>query len=473
MNVWREMQIYVGFDAAVDGPRLQAFGELAEPRLDGVIDHFYETLARHAGARAVLTGPDQIERLKGTLRVWIRELLSGPWDDIYFARRQHIGRVHVRVGLPERYMFTAMNQMRDQLTAIAFDVLDDPRDTVRSLGRICDLDLAAMTGTYMDVAQRARLRELQQLILVSLPITVVCLDGQDHVTASTRPGSRLVEAPIEDVLPEGLAEAAGLSMLVADARVTRAEQGREVTIGVGAEARHFTVTAIFVGHERADVCVHVEEHTDIVQTQQKLAHAQSLAQIGAMSANLAHEIRNPLAAISSTLQVIGGSFGVDDRRRVVVDKLGGQVERLNRLVTDLLGFAREDVAEMHEYSLWSLARDAISQSGVDVALTGGDSRVCLDPDFTVRILLNLIQNGRDAGEPVQLHVGERHVVVQDSGPGVPADQRERIFEPFVTTKQRGTGLGLAICTKLAVAMGATLTLEPSDSGARFRLSFQD
>ncbi|MCP4806070.1 MAG: hypothetical protein GY913_06580 [Proteobacteria bacterium] len=474
MHVWSEMQSYVGFDADVDGPRLRAFAQVAGPRLDGVVDHFYETLARFAGARAVLDGPEQIERLKKTLRVWVRELLAGPWDDIYFARRQHIGRVHVRVGLPDRYMFTAMNQVRDQLVQIAFETSSEPRALVQSIGRVCDLDLAAMTHTYMDVSQKARVRELQQLILHSLPVTVVCLDDQDRVTASTRRGSRLVEEPTNDVLPHGLSEKAKLGKLVADSRVTGEEQGVDVVLGRGPDARHFHVTVIHLGHVQADVCIHVEEQTTVVHAQRQLAHAQSLAQIGALAANLAHEIRNPLAAISSTLQVIGGSFGVDDRRRAVVAKLGGQVERLNSLVTDLLGFARDASADLVEYPLRSLVRDAVAQSDVDAEVVGEECRVLLDPDFTIRILLNLIQNARDAGGPVRIEVGDHWVRVVDSGAGVPATMRARIFEPFITTKQRGTGLGLAICTKLATAMQAGLTLEdtPKGSGASFLLSFE-
>lgn len=471
MQVWPEMQAYMGFDPAVDGPRLQAFGQVAEPKLDEVIDHFYETLARHAGARSVLTGPEQIERLKGTLRVWIRELLTGPWDDAYYQRRQHIGRVHVRVGLPDRYMFTAMNQMRQQLVAIAFETMESPHELVRSLCRVTDLDLAAMTHTYMDVRQDAQLRELQQLILHSLPVTVVCLDDRDRVTASTTPGSRVIETPLDDVLPAGLRSAAELGRLVADARVTGEEQRAEVSVGGPPESRHYTVLVVPLGHVQADVVIHVEEHTEVVRAERQLAHAQSLAQIGALAANLAHEIRNPLAAISSTLQVIGGSFGVDDRRRVVVDKLGGQIERLNRLVTDLLGFAREADAELVEYSLVSLARDAAAQSGVSAQVSGVEGRAMLDPDFTLRILLNLLQNARDAGEPVQLEIGADFVRVSDSGPGVPPEMRERIFEPFVTTKARGTGLGLAICRKLATSMNAELTLEEGDGGARFLLRF--
>ena len=463
MHEWDEMKAYVRFEDEVDGPRLRAFAEVAEPELDGVVERFYARLSAFPGALAVLDGKEQIERLKGTLRVWIRELLSGPWDHAYFERRQRIGRVHVRVGLPDRYMFTAMNGMRSDLLDIA-ETQPDSIELRRSLVRITDLDLAAMTHTYMDAHGQARLQELQQLILHSLPVTVVCLDANDAVTASTRPGARLVEEPRIDVFPEGLDLAT--RELVSIARSTGEEQQREV----GIRHRLYGVRAVPLGHALADVVVHIEEHTDAVMTQRRLQHAEGLARIGALAANVAHEVRNPLAAIHSTLQVIGGSFGVDDRRRLVVAKLGGQVERLDRLVTDLLGFAKEAHPELEEHRLEPLARDAIAQSGVDAdVLVSDDVPVSVDPHFVVQILVNLLQNARDTAAPVHVLVGRGLLRVRDEGPGIDAVVRAKLFEPFVTTKTRGTGLGLAISRKLAEAMGARLVLEDSVGGASFLL----
>lgn len=468
MQDWREMQAYVGFDADVDGPRLQAFLVLAEPHLDGVIDTFYNTLARYPAARAVLNGREQIERLKKTLRVWIRELLAGPWDEKYLARRERIGQVHVRVGLPDRYMFTAMNRMRSDLNTLAFAHSDDPLPLINSIGRVTDLDLAVMTHTFMGAQQREGLLELQQLVLHSMPLTVVCLDPKDQVTASTRPGARLVKEPLGDVLPPGVAEAADLARMLSDARVLDQDQVQEhVTVG----DRHFTVRAIPLGHPQADVIVHVEEHTDVVRVQKRLAHAEGLAQIGAMAANLAHEIRNPLAAISSTLQVLAGSLAEDDRRKVVIGKLGGQVNRLNQLVTDLLGYAREPVPELRSCQLASLARDASIQSGVPIELiVERDLPVQVDPHLVVQILVNLLQNARDAGGDVTVTVRPKVLQVSDTGPGIDPSIRDTLFDPFVTTKMRGTGLGLAISRRLARSMSADLTLVASPVGSTFQFA---
>ena len=319
-----------------------------------------------------------------------------------------------------------------------------------------------MTHTYMDAQEQLHLQELQQLILHNLPVTVVCLDEQDRVTASTRPGARLVEDPARSVYPAGLE--AIVVELVEEARAEDLEQQTEAQV----EGRHYGIRAVPLGHAQADVVVHIEEHTDAVRAQQRLQHAESLARIGALAANVAHEIRNPLAAIHSTLQIIGGSFGIDDRRRAVVAKVGGQVERLDRLVTDLLGYAREAVPELDERDLAPLARDAIAQAGVEATLrVDYDGTVLVDPHYVVQILVNLLQNARDTASPITVEVRRGAVRVADEGPGIDPEVQDSLFEPFVTTKTRGTGLGLAISRKLAESMGGRLVLEPSERGAVF------
>jgi two-component system sensor histidine kinase PilS (NtrC family) len=155
-----------------------------------------------------------------------------------------------------------------------------------------------------------------------------------------------------DVLPPSLAEAADVAELVA--RSTRT--GHEIAMPrvdaeIDGRARSFRLDVVPLDHPMAAALVHVEELTEAVETEARLQRNESLAQLGTLSAAVAHELRNPLAGISGALQVIGRSLADDDRRKAIMEKVEGQVRRLNALVTDLLAFARPDVARAQPVEL--------------------------------------------------------------------------------------------------------------------------
>src|SRR5688500_8250614 len=102
-----ELKRFVGFGPD-DEEALRELRPVAAPHFRAIADDFYRRLALHDQASKVLAGPAQIERLKCTLSTWMDEMLSGPWDAAYLARRERIGRMHVKIGLPQRYMFAAM-----------------------------------------------------------------------------------------------------------------------------------------------------------------------------------------------------------------------------------------------------------------------------------------------------------------------------------------------------------------------------
>jgi signal transduction histidine kinase len=479
MSVWQDMLTYVDFCES-DQENLRAAWPLIESHQQTIVTHFYDIILGHPDARAVFDDQAQVLRLQNTMKQWMKELLLGPWDEAYFQRRQRIGRVHVRIRLPERYMFTAMNRMRQDMIDVVFDNAekDQAKEMCRSISKIADLDLAAMTSTYMEAREWQQLRTLQDLIIHNMPVTVLCLDADGQVASATAPGTRLlnpqatVGQPLEAFLPPELLEVANL-----EAAMERAQRsGRVVTIPRAllieqGNDRHFRITVVPLAHELAHMLVHLEELTDVVHAEVRAQQAESLARIGTLAANIAHEIRNPLAAISATLQVIGGSLATDDRRKVVLEKVGDQVFRLDRLVSDLLGYSRPAQVSNQVTELRSLARDAVAQSGVEVELRGEqDCQVFADPQYTSQVIVNLLQNARDAGGPVWIELGPGPSLrICDSGPGVSAEVRDRLFEPFVTTKTRGTGLGLAISRKYTEAMGGSLELLDGDGGACFRI----
>jgi len=155
---------YVGFTAE-SSELLHAARPIVEPHFERIIDDFYARIAEHPGASRVITeGPEQIVRLKTTLRRWLDELLSGPHDQAYLQRRARIGRVHVQIGLPQAFMFTAMNRIRVQVAAIVDRALaNDPvrrEKTLEALHQIADIELAIMLETYReDLEEKTRLSD--------------------------------------------------------------------------------------------------------------------------------------------------------------------------------------------------------------------------------------------------------------------------------------------------------------------------
>jgi len=486
VDTWQDMVEYVGFTPA-DTETLRVLWPAVEPRLGWAVDRFYAAILRSPGARAVLEDEAQVERLKRTLSKWVLELLTGPHDEAYADQRARIGRVHVRVGLPQRYVFTAMNLLRQDLITIAYDSQppDRARRTVEALGRITDLELAVMNATYLEAHEEQELRSLQDLIIRHMPVTILCLDAQGVVTAATHPNRRVfgdragVGSPFDEFLPPPLVEAGDLSGMLGRALAT----GEEVAVSrvevpwKGGLPRYFALSVVPLDHEVVRALVHVEDLTEVVNTEARLRDAEALARMGHLAATIAHEVRNPLTGIATALQVITGTLPEDDQRRVILGKVREQIDRLAALVRDLLAYARPARASQPNsvpVDVAAAARDAATlESGVTLALA--DPVVAMgDPQLVSQILVNLLVNARDACGPegvITLQAGPGPTwTVQDDGPGVPSDVVQTLFEPFVTTKARGTGLGLAIGSKLARAMGGRLELLPSERGARFRLA---
>ncbi|HEY0707028.1 MAG TPA: protoglobin domain-containing protein [Polyangia bacterium] len=155
------LKAYVGFTDESSVSLRTAYPVIA-PHVAVIIDDFYATIEAHPGARKAITGgPVQIERLKQTLRRWLEELFLGPHDEAYVERRARIGRVHVRIDLPQAYMFTAMDRIRIQAAEVlrlGQSTLGAEYDkSLLAMHQIMDIELAIMLETYReDLVSRNR-----------------------------------------------------------------------------------------------------------------------------------------------------------------------------------------------------------------------------------------------------------------------------------------------------------------------------
>ena len=165
-SLFEELKRYVDFSAA-DEATLRSLQPILSPHFQRFAEIFYERILNHPEARKALEGGEsQVGRLKVTLVAWMGELLQGPWDDAYFEKRARIGRVHVRIALPQHYMFGAMNVLRREFNQVidATYHADLAKLSVArtSVSKIMDLELAIMLHTYREdlMAQQARVERL-------------------------------------------------------------------------------------------------------------------------------------------------------------------------------------------------------------------------------------------------------------------------------------------------------------------------
>lgn len=164
MYFFKEIKDYIGFSDE-DAECLRRLSPIVTPYFGEIVDRFYAALDRNAQTRALFTGPEQRQHLKDTLHQWLAEVFVGVYDDAYFHDRQHIGRVHVGVGLQPQFMFGAMNIIRIELIRALFEQKDQIEEVVGrpkkrcvdSIDRILDLELMIMTQAYWDKLMQMKL----------------------------------------------------------------------------------------------------------------------------------------------------------------------------------------------------------------------------------------------------------------------------------------------------------------------------
>jgi len=219
-----------------------------------------------------------------------------------------------------------------------------------------------------------------------------------------------------------------------------------------------------------------------------------LVSLGELSAYVAHEIRNPLTGIRTTVQFVGSKFKPNDPRREDLEDVIKELDRIEQIITGLLMFARPPAARPQECELHQVLDKTLDV----IELQLGDARVALtkeweddvpivyaDPDLTQQVFLNLCLNAIQAmPEGGELHVATAvrryrtrrsmvDVSFRDTGNGIAKDLMDKIFDPFFTTRSTGTGLGLSISVQIVREVGGTITAKnnPSGGGATFRVSF--
>lgn len=345
---YRELQEYIGWTAE-DAQRVQSVAALLAPHLSVLIDDFYAEIERHPDVRKVITGgQSQIQRLKGTLLQWLRELLSGPYDSQYVTRRWTVGWRHVEIGLDQVYTNVALSRLRRGLMGeLQTHWPGSARDLVavsKSLNMLLDLDLAIIEDAYQ---------------------------------------------------------------------------------------------------------------TEYLARQQR---TERLATIGQVAGGVAHELRNPLNVVkTSVYYLLNARSPTPEKRAEHLQRIERHVMLADGVITTLSNFAKMPVPSLLPFPVGQCVQEALETNPV-----AGHIQVTIDCPTSLPLVLadidqvrivfaNLIRNAREAmpnggslsinGQPMSDFV---EVAVTDTGVGISSEDIHRILEPLYSTKARGLGLGLAI-----------------------------
>jgi PAS domain S-box-containing protein len=505
--MFEEMKRYVRFDE-IDARLLLRFRPAAAPHFQRIAGEFYDRIREHEAAHAVFTGEDQIGRLQGSLVRWMDRVCSGPHDEAYFRETAKIGRIHVRIGLPQRYMFTSMALIRVALERIADASMGEEAPAVReAITRALDLELAIMLETYRDDFV-ARLQNIERLERLEADRTrwrtehryvnavelaralIVGLDARGAILLFNREAERvtgfardeILGRPFAEVFSGGAPEGDGagelralIGAIVAGAAAGRPAPADVIETGIRTRAGKLRGVRWQIAHapsgELTDEVVFFaigRDVTDENALSARVRQSEKLAAVGTLAAGLAHEIRNPLngAQLHVTFLERGlRKSSADPDALEAVGVIRDEIKRLSALVTEFLDFARPrplnrkptGLRALCERTLLLLAPQAETvKVRLDYQHPTSDPIVDVDPAKMEQVLLNLAQNAIEAlapagGGTVTLRVRRlpRHasIEVEDDGPGLP-DPEAPIFDPFFSTKPSGTGLGLAIAHRI-------------------------
>lgn len=222
---------------------------------------------------------------------------------------------------------------------------------------------------------------------------------------------------------------------------------------------------------------------ELLQAHDLQSRLQRLATLGQLAGAIAHEVRNPLAIIRSSLQNIGEGLAADSSDAESCQFCVEEIDRLAEVTRSLVGFAQplnisKRAVDGHDLlrRVKLLSRLVLANRSLTLKMDAQPDMpsVCIDPDLVTQLLLSLIGNAAESA-PNGSHVtlrshlvgGQLKLQVEDEGPGIPKDLREQVFEPLFTTKSRGSGLGLAVAKKIVEAHDGRITIDDSARGAHF------
>jgi two-component system sensor histidine kinase PilS (NtrC family) len=372
--------------------------------------------------------------------------------------------------------------------------------TAVELGRAMALNLAACAGvavlasnlgsqiqqtTASLASQRdvtANLYALHEDIVRSLSSGLITVNEGGVVLTVNQAACDLLGAPADALIGRPLAEVMpGIEQALTAIGTQRVAQRRDlVRARPGGDEQVLAVSVSQLRNNRDQVIggvVNFQDLTEMRAMERQVRRAERLAVVGTLAAGVAHEIRNPLASISGSIELLRGAPQVDEDSRALMDIVTREVDRLNILITDLLDYTNPQPRALVALDLAVLARETVqvfaqdrSLEPVRVTCEGPAAlELVADPARIRQVLWNLLRNAAEAARSrVLVRVAGRDdtavLEVCDDGPGIEPEHLERVFDPFFTTKSQGSGLGLATCHSIAREHGGSIRAENQPGG---------
>ncbi len=480
-----------------------------EQDLPHVVEAFYAAIQANSVARSVFADDAQVERLRVSLRGWLERVFTGPWDNDYALRRLRIGKIHVKVGLPQRFMMTSMSVVRQELEVALDKRVADPSIRSRArlaLAKILDVDLALMLETYRDdsLAALQRVDEIERRVLANellvseeryravletAEVIAFAIDTDQNVRlfnnhAETATGFKRTEMlTLSDI--QSLwhsSDALEFQSVLARAFAGEGVAPYEARINSRSQKTHVIRwhVACLPSAKNAEACFIGVDLTRERDLDRRRKRAEELATLGTLAAGLAHEIRNPLNAAQLQLTVaerrIDRNQAVRGLAREPISMVREELGRLTTLVQDFLAYARPTPLRLSVIDLYTSCKQVVDLlapeaqgRGVDVSMNRGDAVAArCDQAQCRQVLLNLVRNAIEAaasgGSRVHLAVRKdgpsAFLTISDDGPGFP--DSVDVFEPFLTTKESGTGLGLSIVKRIIDQHEGEISIQRND-----------
>jgi two-component system NtrC family sensor kinase len=398
------------------------------------------------------------------------------------------GQSAARDGLPQRYdADLAGDERKVSISAAPLDAANGAVGTILTLR-----DVTEMRRAHQELARsESRYRHLFE----DASDAIMTFDSLGRFTSVNDAGERISGYGRDELIGKFFGPLLPLSELPrAVLEFRRALSGQpgqfeSVVVRKDGERRHITITYSCPQRSREVLCL-IRDATEEKQLQQQLVQSEKMAAIGQLVSGVAHELNNPLASIAAFAQLMlsDGNLTAEDRH--AADVITSEAKRASRIIHNLLTFARQHKAEKTHADINQVVENTLELRGYDLSVRGIQlERLFADPPPSTmvdayqlqQVILNLITNAEQAMMGVdrghhRLTIRTRNdgdsirIEVEDSGPGIPADCLERIFNPFYTTKPvgHGTGLGLSISLGIISEHGGRIWAENVPTGgARF------
>jgi len=329
------------------------------------------------------------------------------------------------------------------------------------------------------------LETLNRAILANTPSGLLIINQQGKVRSFNSAATRITGLSLQEVYNRNVCEIFPSLPLMREGEFLVFPRGEgSFTDNRGVDHVLGYATSLLKGSEDniIGLLVTFQDLTQLKQMEEELKRTDKLAAVGRLASGMAHEIRNPLASISGSVQLLmeGENVSEDDRRLMgIVVK---EADRLSGLLSDFLVFARPAKPRREMTEIDSLVNDIVDMASCDRRFTKIQiQKSCseafwmeADPQQLHQAIWNLVINAAEAMEEkggtlcVGTNAEAHEVFVEDTGKGIPQTIRNQIFDPFFTTKDRGTGLGLATVHSIVDAHGGYVSVTPVfPHGTRF------